>query len=121
MAPKATVDGPDRNAQLPVPKTGLLPASMAAVALHSVWSGPALATVGKAYTSTSVESVLLQPEGEIAVIRYRTVALVWEVLVSTLVMVLVADATALEELPLAVPEITEELQVYVEPVRELLN
>ena len=109
---KVTDDGPDKNAQLPVPETGVLAASVVEVALHNAWLGPALATVGDAYTSTSVESVLpLQPEGEIAVIRYRTVAFTVELLISISLIVLVADATAFEELPVAVPEITAELHI----------
>ncbi len=69
----------------------------------------------------SVESVWLQPCGEIAVIRYRTIALVPAAAVKTSVMVLVADADALDELPVTDPETTEELQVKVEPANELLN
>lgn len=66
---KVTADGPDKNDQLPVPVTGVLAARVVEVALHNAWLEPALAAVGDAYTSTSVESVLLlQPEGEIVVI-----------------------------------------------------
>ena len=39
---------PDSKDQVPVPETGLLPASVVEVTLHKFWVGPALETVGVA-------------------------------------------------------------------------
>ncbi len=47
-------------------------------------------------------------------------ALLADALINTSVIVLVADATALDELPVTLPEITEELHEYVDPGMELL-
>ena len=46
--PKITVEGPETNAQLPVPAVGLLPASVTVAVLHNTRSEPAVATVGAA-------------------------------------------------------------------------
>ena len=119
--PKTAVEGPDNCVQLPLPSTGLLAASKTLFTLHKFWSVPALAMVEAPYMRISVESVWLQPCGEIAVIRYRTIALVPAAAVNRSVMVLVADAVALDELPVTVPETTDEFQVKVEPASELLN
>ena len=67
--PKLAVDGPEICTQLPVPNTGLFAASVVVVTLHKAWSTPALANEEEPYTSTSVESVILHPAGEIVVIR----------------------------------------------------
>jgi hypothetical protein len=109
--PNTAAEGPDKTDQAPVPEPGVLPARAVLVTLHKDWSGPALAVLGRLYTTTSVESVLLQAEAEIAVMWYRTVEFALKEFVRRSVMVFVAEATALEELPLAEPEITEEVQV----------
>ncbi len=111
IAPKLTVDGPDIIDQLPVPSTGLLADSKALVTLHKAWSGPALATVGIPYTNTSVESVLLQPSGEVAVMRYRSVRLLVVLFVNISLMVVTDPGTAFAEFPVMVPVTAEELHV----------
>ena len=110
-APKLTVEGPDIIDQVPVPSTGLLAASSVLVTLHKAWSGPAFATVGFPYTNTSVESVLLQPKGEVAVMRYRSVRLLVVLFVSISVIVVTDPGTAFVEFPVMVPVTAEELHV----------
>jgi hypothetical protein len=104
-----------------VPNDGVFPASVVVVTLHNAWSGPALAVVGGAYTSTSVESVAPQPVGASVVILYLMVAVVNPVFVRMSAIVVEEVPTKLVLAPLADPETVDGIQEYEEPGIELLN
>lgn len=68
-----TVPEPLINVQVPVPVVGVLPAKVAVVTLHKVWSGPALDVVGVPLTvivTSSVEGV----QGALAMVQRNTLA-----------------------------------------------
>lgn len=68
-----TVAVPDATDHAPVPTAGVLPAKVVVVVLHNVWSGPALAAEGEAYTVITTLSVEEQVP---FVILHRKVAVV---------------------------------------------
>lgn len=118
---KVTVDGPDTKPQFPAPNTGVFPASVVVVTLHNAWSGPALAVVGGAYTTTSVESVAAQPVGARVVILYLIVAVVNPVFVRMSAIVVEEVPTKLVVAPVVDPKTLDVIQVYEELGMELLN